>query len=513
MLSNLRENQQNNQLENQINNQVEYASIQQPIKFRSILFLLYSLMLLIVISLLISIVVANKNRQSQQILILGILLIPLLTVLLGCTFYTLLQLSEAEERFKKIPQEMQLNKQIYQSSITFFFFYTNQSKFTIIRLTQLYIIFAICILIQKIIILSQDEFYFEENQNLDDNSHNMNNNDKKSIQPQMLLPLFILLSVLTFIFLMFEIMKIILIIYFNCRNQPIPSYQYNDLNLNILKVIRWSKAFCVIFLVNHIAKMMILCTIFVTPNSSSYVLIGSNLFYHFFMATIINTLFNDISSIKRPPQSDCSLFINHQILIDSIIKNMHTRKVFQILILISFIFTIVGTCIFRMDEQNEIINHDIFIFYDCAIFQLILLGFALFKYLISPHFNKSYNIVKQSNQVDDQQLQTVENQQIRLSTEQLQIEMMLRPQSDQMNGINQISRSKLPRISNILKNNILQTEDEKQDCIICLQPMIKNIGDQLIQLNCHSTHIFHKKCIRDWLAQNKKCPLCNTAIL
>ncbi|CAK57411.1 unnamed protein product (macronuclear) [Paramecium tetraurelia] len=520
MLNNLRDSQQNNyqsQLENSLSNQVQQA-FQSTVQFRVISFLLYFLMVVIVITLLISIVVANKYRQSQQLLLVGILMIPLLVVLFGCTLYVQLQFSDAKERLKKVPQERYLNRWMYQSSIKFFFFYTNQSQFTAIRLTYLYIVFAIFILIRNVTNLSKDEYSEDEDyKDLDEtnNDDRINYQTKPQIRGNLLLALIIFCSFLASLFFIYEALKIVLTIYLRCRNSSVLRYQYTDVNLNVLRVIRWSKAFCGLFLVNHIGKMMILCTIFITPNSSSYVLIGSNIYYHFFMATLVNALFNEISAIQRPPQNDSSLFINHQVLIDSKLRSMQTKKAFQILLITSFIFTIVGTCLFRIQIYtfSGILNFDIFIFYDCSITQLILLGLAILKYLVIPQFNReNVHIVQQQQAqgIEDQQLQTIENQQIRLSTEQAQLDMILRSQNDE---IYENSRNKLPfkKVKNI--DCIIQNENEKSDCIICLQPMVLSSDDPLLQLNCHNTHIFHKKCITDWLVQNKKCPLCNTQIL
>ncbi|CAD8202717.1 unnamed protein product [Paramecium octaurelia] len=501
------------QLENSLSNQVQQA-FQSTVQFRVISFLLYFLMVLIVITLLISIVVANKYRQSQQLLLVGILMIPLLIVLFGCTLYVQLQFSDAKERLKKVPQEKQLNRWMYQSSITFFFFYTNQSQFTAIRLTYLYIVFAIFILIRNVSLLSKDEYSDDEDyKDLDETNNNdrINYQTKPEIRGNLLLSLIIFCSVLAFLFFIYEALKIVLTIYLKCRNRSVLQYQYTDVNL----IIRWSKAFCGLFLVNHIGKMMILCTIFITPNSSSYVLIGSNIYYHFFMATLVNALFNEISSIQRPPQNDSSLFINHQVLIDSKLRSMQTKKAFQLLLITSFIFTIVGTCMFRIqiDTFNGILNFDIFILYDCSIVQLILLGLAIMKYLVIPQFNRENVRIVQQQQaqaIEDQQLQTIENQQVRLSTEQAQLDMILRSQNDEIYE-NTRNRPPFKKVKNL--DFVIQNENEKCDCIICLQPMVLSSDDPLLQLNCHSTHIFHKKCITDWLVQNKKCPLCNTQIL
>ncbi|CDW90398.1 heavy metal transport detoxification-containing protein [Stylonychia lemnae] len=47
-------------------------------------------------------------------------------------------------------------------------------------------------------------------------------------------------------------------------------------------------------------------------------------------------------------------------------------------------------------------------------------------------------------------------------------------------------------------------------CIICFddfQPL-----SEVIQLQCNTNHIYHKKCLVDWLQKNKSCPLCRKQI-
>ncbi|CAI2377906.1 unnamed protein product [Moneuplotes crassus] len=49
-----------------------------------------------------------------------------------------------------------------------------------------------------------------------------------------------------------------------------------------------------------------------------------------------------------------------------------------------------------------------------------------------------------------------------------------------------------------------------KECTICLEGFKE--GDNIINLPCHSTHIFHAQCIADWVRINNNCPLCKTPI-
>ena len=52
--------------------------------------------------------------------------------------------------------------------------------------------------------------------------------------------------------------------------------------------------------------------------------------------------------------------------------------------------------------------------------------------------------------------------------------------------------------------------DKKTDvnCIICLSGF--KIGDKEVTLPC--LHMFHYKCIKSWLYENKWCPLCKSEL-
>ena len=55
-------------------------------------------------------------------------------------------------------------------------------------------------------------------------------------------------------------------------------------------------------------------------------------------------------------------------------------------------------------------------------------------------------------------------------------------------------------------NNYTSLSDIYTDdiCVICLESM--NINDQIIKFNCN--HIYHKKCISEWVLINDNCPIC-----
>jgi hypothetical protein len=44
-------------------------------------------------------------------------------------------------------------------------------------------------------------------------------------------------------------------------------------------------------------------------------------------------------------------------------------------------------------------------------------------------------------------------------------------------------------------------------CIVCLQEI--NLDDEIIILKCPGHHYFHAECIKKWLCQKIKCPICS----
>ena len=63
------------------------------------------------------------------------------------------------------------------------------------------------------------------------------------------------------------------------------------------------------------------------------------------------------------------------------------------------------------------------------------------------------------------------------------------------------------RSSNITRKLKLRIQDD--DCAICLEPLVKSLGNTS-KLPCG--HTFHKKCIRDVMRTKMQCPMCRRII-
>lgn len=73
------------------------------------------------------------------------------------------------------------------------------------------------------------------------------------------------------------------------------------------------------------------------------------------------------------------------------------------------------------------------------------------------------------------------------------------------------------KVRNFLKENCRKydpenAEDKKSDeCIICLDSFESKI--EIVGLNCTGKHIFHLKCMEEWVKHNNICPLCREPII
>eukprot|EP00826_Nyctotherus_ovalis_P010346 TRINITY_DN12737_c0_g6_i1.p1 TRINITY_DN12737_c0_g6~~TRINITY_DN12737_c0_g6_i1.p1 ORF type:complete len:280 (-),score=21.43 TRINITY_DN12737_c0_g6_i1:107-946(-) len=57
-------------------------------------------------------------------------------------------------------------------------------------------------------------------------------------------------------------------------------------------------------------------------------------------------------------------------------------------------------------------------------------------------------------------------------------------------------------------------DEEKHDskkCMICLNKFMSN--ERLCGLECHESHMFHTRCIKQWLRINYVCPCCRAAVI
>ena len=59
--------------------------------------------------------------------------------------------------------------------------------------------------------------------------------------------------------------------------------------------------------------------------------------------------------------------------------------------------------------------------------------------------------------------------------------------------------------SQVREYTILEKNFENNECIICLEYMIK--GDRVKILECG--HMYHYDCIIEWFKRKRECPLCS----
>lgn len=71
----------------------------------------------------------------------------------------------------------------------------------------------------------------------------------------------------------------------------------------------------------------------------------------------------------------------------------------------------------------------------------------------------------------------------------------------------------IPNVSQIDKKTIsyeeLLNDNNDDDCTICLEEF--NNDEEIVKLKCN--HLFHLKCIDDWIEKNQSCPLCRLNLL
>lgn len=55
-----------------------------------------------------------------------------------------------------------------------------------------------------------------------------------------------------------------------------------------------------------------------------------------------------------------------------------------------------------------------------------------------------------------------------------------------------------------------KTKSKQRLCGICLKEYVNS--DAVCQLLCHPIHLFHSKCLKEWVTQNYTCPYCRSII-
>ncbi|CAD8196159.1 unnamed protein product [Paramecium pentaurelia] len=469
------------------------------------------------------------SNHTNEINNLCTLLIIFLFVLFGCTLYKQKQFIDVKKRFNNNVQEYELNQKIYESTIKFYYFYTNQQQFKIIKWIYLYISFNILLINQNFILIKYQDSHIQ-NDNIEiSQSEYLLNIINIIIEEPMLSVLFILSSIIAFIFIILELLKLFFFIFLIYQERSIPIYYYKHYNIKISKTVTKAQIFCQISIFNNLSKSIALI-IFLnfTENQTSYLLIGSSIFYHLIMIIFQIKLFqqinhfasiyqnvNDIKSIKD--QNLC--FDDHFMFIDSILKIKNfLNKLFQFFLIICVILTINGSIFYDRKLINKF-SYDGFIYFECGLFQLVILTLLIIEYILKPFcFNLNFQecLQNQTQVFQDQEFiqivpKSIEKslQQIPLKTDHFTTNQRMNIQRN--NSFNQLSFVSLTNIKNYFIYNV-DLQNKIVDCTICLEQMTDN-QLEIVQLKCHNTHIFHEKCIRDWLSQNKNCPLCNTKFM
>ena len=72
------------------------------------------------------------------------------------------------------------------------------------------------------------------------------------------------------------------------------------------------------------------------------------------------------------------------------------------------------------------------------------------------------------------------------------------------NIFNLLMKKDVKDVEVVKKYFVLKKEFDNNECIICLDNMIKN--DHINMLDCG--HMYHNKCINEWFAVKKECPIC-----
>ncbi|CAD8082497.1 unnamed protein product [Paramecium sonneborni] len=385
--------------------------------------LLYSLIINQLAAIFITFILVYRNYYSEEIFHFFTFLAILLFSIFGCTLYQLKLIFDAEQRFKNNSQEYELNQKIYECTIKFVYFFTNQKSFTTIKMIYIYNSIAILLLLQKFcMIYQQDNLQNQKNIGI---SHLI----LQMIDYPLLSALYILSSIIAFTFIFFEILKLIYFFILVYNDSSNFNDQYRNSNLKTSNTIAKAKKFCLLSIFYYLNKLVFLfMMINSTPNYTSQILIGSNIFYHLLMVLfelfLFSQIFNIDSTIRdtQTPIQNNIYFDDHVIFINSLLRIKNLRnKLFQFFLVISVIFTIHGCIIFNSSRINGIYSsflYNTFIWFDCGIFQLIILVNLIFKFIIIQFFqNQSFKdyFENQVYVLQDQQFISTDQQSIQIS--------------------------------------------------------------------------------------------------
>lgn len=125
----------------------------------------------------------------------------------------------------------------------------------------------------------------------------------------------------------------------------------------------------------------------------------------------------------------------------------------------------------------------------------------------SPRINSDINNIRPSRRINPD----IINMLFYLSTLDIQLEI----ENEEYNmaleqSLNEYKYStRKPNINLNYKKNIYKNIDSDcKTCTICLTGFIEN--DTITFLNCK--HIFHEKCLNEWVKYNSVCPVCRSSV-
>ena len=68
-------------------------------------------------------------------------------------------------------------------------------------------------------------------------------------------------------------------------------------------------------------------------------------------------------------------------------------------------------------------------------------------------------------------------------------------------------KQQLEKTKNNTKKIALRNTSDNDVCCICLESF-KDLKEEDVKIICSNIHLYHKKCIDEWLKNNDNCPMC-----
>ncbi|CAD8166632.1 unnamed protein product [Paramecium pentaurelia] len=511
-------------------NQVQKQG-QCQVKFRLIFYIYKLVLLYLAMNIIFCIFVGNKNNDYNQIIYFCILVIILMVIIIICLLYQYCSFQEAENKVRQINEQTQIeidaNSILYQSTLKFMIAFTNQSKYLWIKIILLYCSLCIIMFISQIyqsqisICMCFDsienihkEFIYSELQCILDKDCKIKQIETISF-PYIKQVIYINWPIIA-ILMVLQIAQVFFMVFsfFQnnccCSSFKIQEFQHVYNNKQKQKAISFGSFLSGSIIFYSLGKLIVLSLLMIlTQNETCYVLVSSNLFYYLLIIIVFNQIRHTINC-EQAVEVLC--YQNSQILIDSIIFRKNFRnEFFRIGLILCLIFTTIGQLIYKKHKKyTNIINYDIFIEFDCGIFQFIMLIILIYKYIIYQHCNKLQQLIFQKNNNGSIQEISTNQSSIQNQSQLINSRVQTQPNNNvilinqQDNLLNQLKFTS----QNQPTYMIVKPQTSQMDCMICLDKLEKG-SSNVVQLKCHQLHMFHIICIKTWFYRHRRCPTCN----